>query len=399
MNTDNKIKNISGRNARLLVADMLDDVRNIDLFNIEYSEKYAIGYPGKDKQFKMDFIIKFPDCNNESWLIKSTNSIRERIYGTEFFAQNIRIVDENVTKIYVVVPDSISNVEIGNKQNYSNKIKSEKYVSFITDVITVNELRNLIISKASKNISQGMRANILGADAETKIVELLKDENNIALWNDYKNANQTIKSSTYHIFKKVLKVIGLKESENFVESISATNDIPRLSNNGKPKTDIAFEIVTDSGTFMHTISIKNSVEKNVTVHEGYVADLILALGLDENNLLSQALVRFQDIGSEKNLKESCPEVCDLLKSELSKYNKELVEFFVFGVNSPLVNDDIQIADMILFTNKFDVWSREDYIEHYISNFSEKGQFGTPFKFTYPSGKRGRKIQVKGFTNN
>ena len=89
----------------------------------------------------MDFLIEFIDFNKEQWLLKSTSSIRDRIYGTEFFAQNIRQINKNVSKIYVIVPDSLSEKEMRNKINYSTKIKSQTYTSFLTDVLTVNELR------------------------------------------------------------------------------------------------------------------------------------------------------------------------------------------------------------------------------------------------------------------
>ena len=84
---------------------------------------------------------------------------------------------------------------------------------------------------------------------------------------------------------------------------------------------------------------------------------------------------------------------------MNKFNRELINLFYFGVNSPLLTAEVQIADMILYTNKFEIFTRKSYIEKYIQNYSKKGQLGTPFKWTYPSGKKGKKIQIKGFTNN
>ena len=82
---------------------------------------------------------------------------------------------------------------------------------------------------------------------------------------------------------------------------------------------------------------------------------------------------------------------------MPKFNEKLTELFLFGVNSPLVNHKIQIADLILLINNFDVFDRDSYVSLYVKNYKDSGQFGTPFKWTYPSKKRGKKIQIKGFT--
>lgn len=399
MNKDNQIKNESGKQAKILVSEMLNNLKNELGINIEIEEGYSIGYPNQEKQFKMDFLVQFTDFDNEQWLIKSTNSIRERIYGTEFFAQNIRLIDEKVKNIYVVVPDSISSAEMKKKRNYSVKINGTTYTSFLTDVLTVNELRQKIVEKASQNIAQGLRANVLGNDAETSIVNLLNDLKNKALWNDYQNAQQTIKSSTYKIYKEILEKIDLKEGFDKILEVTATNDIPLLSNRGKPKTDVSVTIKTNTKELIRNISIKNTRKKTVTIHEGSVSDLISALKLSESDPLSQALIHFEKVGSKKKLIAEHPNSDKILEENLKLYNRELIEFFIFGLHSPLVNDKIQMVDLIIFTNKFAVWNRDDYIKHYIEEYSGKGQFGTPFKWTYPSKKRGQKIQIKGFSNN
>lgn len=399
MNKDNQIKNESGKQAKILVSEMLNNLKNELGINIKTEEGYSIGYPNQEKQFKMDFLVQFTDFDNEQWLIKSTNSIRERIYGTEFFAQNIRLIEEKVKNIYVVVPDSISSAEMNKKRNYSVKINSTTYTSFLTDVLTVNELRQKIVEKAAQNIPQGLRANILGNDAEISIVNLLNNLKNKELWNDYQNTQQTVKSSTYNIYKEILKKLDLQEGFDKILEVTATDDIPLLSNRGKPKTDVSVTIKTNTREFIRNISIKNTHKKTVTIHEGSASDLISALKLSESDPLSQSLMDFQKVGSKKNLIVEHPNSDKILEKNLKLHNRKLIEFFIFGLNSPLVNNKIQIADLIIFTNKFAVWNREDYIKHYIEEYSEKGQFGTPFKWTYPSKKRGQKIQIKGFSNN
>lgn len=306
MNIDNKLKNKSGKQAKILITEMLDNIKDELNINIKIKNGFSIGYPNQEKQFKMDFLIEFLDFDNEQWLLKSTNSIRDRIYGTEFFAQNIRLINKKITKIYVVVPDSISEREMKNKANYSAKINSQTYTSFLTDVLTVNELRQKIIEKATQNIEQGLRSNILGNDAETSIVSLLMDEKNKDLWNDYDGLKQTVKSSTYHIYKMILEKLGLSEGCNKIVKIVATDKIPLLTNRGKPKTDVNVKIKTDTGEIFSNISVKNSSKKTVTIHEGSVSDIIEALKLPATDPLAQALKDFEEVGSKKIYHLSTP---------------------------------------------------------------------------------------------
>ncbi len=399
MDIGNKLKNKSGKQAKILISKMLYDLINDLDINVKIENGYSIGYPNQEKQFKMDFLIEFIDFNKEQWLLKSTSSIRDRIYGTEFFAQNIRQINKNVSKIYVIVPDSLSEKEMRNKINYSTKIKSQTYTSFLTDVLTVNELRQKIIEKATQNIEQGLRSNILGSDAETSIVNLLNDKRNANLWNDYEALKHTVKSSTYHIYKSILGKLNLSEGIDKIIEVSATDNIPLLSNRGKPKTDIYVKIKTEKLKMCSSISVKNTSKKTVTVHEGNVSDIIKALNLLESNPLTQALKDFEKVGSKKNLLLKHPDSCRILDEKLKYYNKELVGLFIFGLHSPLVNNNAQIADLIIFTNNFAIWSQDEYIDYYINEYCTKGQFGTPFRWTYPSKKRGQKIQIKGFANN
>lgn len=398
---ENRTKYQSGKSVKQLIQNAIKPISDDINFNVNFSSDYVIGYPNKENQFKMDFKLEFPDFNNEIWLIKGTNSVRnDRIYGNEYMAQNIRIIDEKVTHIFLVVPDSISEKEHNHAKRYSEKINSDTYVSFLTDVITVNQLARKIVTKLTKKMPQGRRANLLGNNAENSAVQFMSDNNNLILWNDYINASRTIKSSTYVFFKTILLTIGLTEGVDLIKKIEASSHIPRLSNNGLPKTDFAIMLEMQNGdTISRTISIKNTAATEVTVHEGSMKDLILALDLETNSSLANALFSFEKVGSRKRMLETYPTCVEILDNELASYNEQLLKFFIFGDRSPLILNPIQIADMIMFTHKFEVFNKEEYCSYYLNNYSHRGQFGTPFKWTYPSKKRGQKFQIKGFTNN
>lgn len=400
-NLDNQQKSLSGSASNHTLAELLQQIKEVPKINVTVTKGYSVGYTDCDKQFKMDYSITFHDLNDEKWLIKPTSSIRsDRIYGNEFFAQNIKLVDNTVKKIYIVVPDSISEKEMKNKNDYSSKIHSGSYVSFLDDILTFSELRDLILSHASKNLSQGISSNILGNNAEDMIVNLLTNENNILIWNDYAKNNKTIKSATYQQFLEILLASGLTKRNNpNILEITATKNIPKLSNKGLPKTDVAFTVITDTEEITKTISVKNTNSQTVTIHEGDVSDVIIALRLRKESELSKALQQFQLYGSLQKLSEESTSDYDTLSRQLSSYNEALTNLFIFGLNSPLLTDPIQVADMILYTKNFEVISRENFVYSYIKKYAKKGQLGTPFKWTYPSKKRGQKIQIKGFTNN
>lgn len=415
VNEQQKRMKDSGTKSEESVGSMINDLANDTNFNISVTEDYAQGYPDMEKQFKMDYCVVFHNFDDTEWLIKSTSSIRtDRLYGTEFFAQNIRILDteENkVDKIYVVVPDSLSDSEVKKIRGYSKKITSGTYKSFLTDVITINELRDLIIHKCMSEVSQGTRSNIIGKDTEKRVVQLLNDKGNWQLWNDFEHTKHKVKADTFQWFRVILTGIGAESSIGYDESkdpiieIKATDDIPKLEGGGYPKTDVSFTITTQyRKNETYNISIKRTDKKQVTVHEGDISEICDALQLNADSQLGKALLAFQKYGSTMKLQESGNAVhVDVLHKELSKYNHKLVEYAIFGAHSARITHPAQVANCILYfdstPSKECFWLRDDYITHYLANFVTRGNFGTPFQWTYPSKKLGKSIQLKGYTNN
>ena len=321
-NKDNSEKFKSGIASNLELDNLLNLVKEeIPQLHISIDKNYSIGYPGYENQFKMDYQIVFHDFEDEIWLIKSTNSIRsDRLYGNEFFAQNIKKINKKVSKIFVVVPDSsiTKEKELKQKINYSSKISSGTYKSFLDNILTFSELRNLLLEYAASKINQGIRSNILGNNAEVNIVNLLNNKDNLSLWNNYEKYYKRIKSSTYNMFATILKAVGFFPNQDNIVNIEATRNIPKLSNGGNPKTDVKFEVKTVIETSVHTISIKNTSKKEVTIHEGSVEDVIYCLGVAEESDMAKALREFQKYGGFKTLKENNENYYKILESELSK---------------------------------------------------------------------------------
>ena len=169
---DNSEKFRSGYASNMTLDAVLNTLESVPQFNISVERGYQIGAPSCEKQYKMDFKITFHNQNDEIWLVKSTSSIRsDRLYGVEYFAQNIKLHDPNIAKILVVIPNSVNDKEIRYKNNYREKINSDGFISFIDEIYTVSEFRNEVISFATSNLDQGICSNILGKDAEKYVEE------------------------------------------------------------------------------------------------------------------------------------------------------------------------------------------------------------------------------------
>lgn len=405
MNLDNKFKSVSGAATVEILKSLLDYISDIDGVNLIINEKYEVGYPNYNKQFKMDFEIIFEDFENEKWLVEATSSVRsDRVYGVEFFADHIRKIDTDVKEIFLVTPDTVNKTDIRSLELYSNNIHSNKYKSFLSDVLTIFDFGNRVLYHATQKISTSKRSNILGKFAEEFIVFILNNENNLLLWNDYDNRRKIVKSFTFDKYKKVLESFGLEFGKDKVYTIFATKKIQKLKNKGYPKTDILVNIfLSNTQHIKRKISVKNTDKESVSVHQGSIDDLIYALkcfGYTISGDFDRALHSLQQYGGIEKLKQYAYGDYKLLLDELKNYNVELVEFFIFGENSPQVIQSEQIADSILYYKNFQIQNKEDYIISYLNEFKNSGQYGTPFKWTYQkSSDLGKSVQIKGFTNN
>src|SRR5699024_8369450 len=176
---DNKKKALSGIAVKKLLGKTLENLSSNPHLKITYQMNYDTGYEGYVKnQFKMDALIKFHNSDDEIWLIKTTISIKsDRVKGNHLYdqnirninlkennsdAQNIRKINPKVIRIYLVTSDFADPKETYNRKKYSEDITNKRLFSPIDDVISFNTLSLLIRDKAVENLSQGVRANVLG---------------------------------------------------------------------------------------------------------------------------------------------------------------------------------------------------------------------------------------------
>src|SRR5699024_7246641 len=236
------------------------------------------------------------------WLIKTTNSIRsDRVKGNQFDAEHIKKLNDKVSKIFLVTSDFADAKEVSNRKKYSEKIRNKQLYSVIDDVISLNNLSMKIREKALENLSNGRRANVLGDESEQMLVHSFNNEVNIEMWNKIKN--HTSKSQNYEIFEEILITHGLDKKNEIIKAITATSEIPLLINKGQPKTDVSCRVITNIKKHDINISVKQSNKRNVTVHEGFMEDLLEDFNISRASDFGLALMRLQECGGQINLKE------------------------------------------------------------------------------------------------
>lgn len=184
-----------------------------------------------------------------------------------------------------------------------------------------------------------------------------------------------------------------------VVSLTATNKVPALSNRGNPKTDIVLTIESKDGKkYLETISVKNTTKSKVSCHEYTAIDFIRILNC-EGTRLAKYLSIFQAYPSytafEKNLPDtySLNEFITVLKKKENIFN----EWVLTGKHDTLNIKDpsLQISKYLLIKNeyKFAFYSMKEYID-LLKEKRKNERFGVPFSWTYPSKRRGKRIQLK-----
>ncbi len=116
--------------------------------------------------------------------------------------------------------------------------------------------------------------------------------------------------------------------------------------------------------------------------------------LDKNNQRLRTLLKeFQRSGSLRAFGDK--NVC-ALTHELKPYLKKLI-LWVLGGHGGDGFPETQNANYILTYDNNDGSSTIHKIEQYgklLLNYGEEGNFGTPFRWTYPSKRKGHDIQLK-----
>ena len=160
-----------------------------------------------------------------------------------------------------------------------------------------------------------------------------------------------------------------------------------------PKTDVIVYVYYKDSTrdVEHfTISCKKTNEKAVSVHQ-YNADAFAdALNPDDSEL-RRLLNEFQVYG---NLRDFGEDNKVLLTKALQPYMKNLVRWVLGGFGGKN-QTELQLAKYILISDDSDIYLHtiDDYTNELLKP-ENIAHFGTPFGWTYASGRKGKDIQLK-----
>jgi len=383
-------KNKHGLSAQDNLKMLLEHCKTIRYIK-SFTYDFKIGKPGYENttQFYAPFVIEFYD--NIKWALFSTTSMRtDRIKGQQWDAMNLKNVVENMTHAYLVYPDGLDAKDEKEFIRQNNKYQSGFDYSFIDAIVSQNTLYHMIENHALSDETVGKSKDLKGNNFERLIAYTLQATNNIIKW---KHNFATDEGLHYNVFETIVNALGLiPEQVSTIEATSEKSVIGRLPSGGNPKTDVLVTVTfVDETVNYYTISCKRSSEKSVSVHE-YTASTFADVLDSQNGELRALLMGFQKSGSMTDFGE---DNCSRLTNVLQPYIEKLTRWVISGEGG-IGTSPIQCAQYIITYDDVDetfvIHTTKDYCRKLINNVS--GAFGTPFAWTYPSKRRGQRIQLK-----
>ena len=384
---DNADRAQHGYNAKDSLEQIIKDCLSKGYIK-NYEKGYRCGYVDYDNtQFFCNFLITFND--DVKWIINITTSLRDRVKMQQWDCYHIKKIDKSINKSILTYPDDIKLEEVEAFQVYKLKILNHVHYSAIDDVVGQRELYEMIQNYGTNNLSNGQKKDLIGNDFEASISSILSNRENFEKW----ISGDRIKVGVqYNTFEKIVNFFKL--DKNTIKGIQATSDkniIGNLESSGMPKTDVIVYVYHNDGEVEHfTISCKKTNEKAVSVHQ-YSADAFAdALNPGDTNLRN-LLNEFQVVG---NLRDFGEINSNLLTQALKPYLNKLVKWVLGGYGGKN-RTELQLANYILISDDKDIYlhTLDEYTDELLrpENISH---FGTPFSWTYASGRKGKDIQLK-----
>lgn len=386
---DNGDRAQHGYNAKDSLEQIIKDCLS-KAYIKDYEKGYRCGYVDyDDSQFFCNFLITFTD--DSKWIINITTFLRDRVKMQQWDCYHIKKIDKAITKSILTYPDDIKLDELDAFQAYRLKILNHVHYSAIDDVVCQRELYELIQDYGTRNLSNGQKKDLIGNDFETTIASILSNRENFEKW----ISNDRIKVGVqYNFFEKIVDFFKL--DKNKIKGIKATSDkniIGNLESSGMPKTDVIVYVYykDENKDIEHfTISCKKTNEKAVSVHQ-YNADAFADVLNPEDKELRNLLNKFQVYGNLRDFGENNKE---LLTQALKPYMKKLIRWVLGGFGGKN-KTELQLANYILISDDSNIFIHtiDEYTDELLKP-ENVAHFGTPFGWTYASGRKGKDIQLK-----
>ncbi|MGZ9763386.1 MspI family type II restriction endonuclease [Mycoplasma sp. 5912] len=391
MSFSNKDKSKHGYNAQKSIIDLLNFCKNNNYIK-SFRVNYRIGKEGyiNNEQFYAPFIIKFLD--DKEWIIFSTTSMRsDRIKGQQWDAFNIKEINKQVEKAFLIYSDDVDEKESFLFARQNNKYILKEEVTAINEILNQSNLYKQIEQKALFDYNDGFKKNMQGLTFEKIISLILSNSDNLK---KYKEKDKTITGLNYPYFYKIISKIDIKPEEiKFIDATSNESEIGKLPSGGKPKTDIILKInKLNNESIILTINCKRTSAKNVTVHE-YKAESFVSVLSPQNKELKNLLQIFQENPTLSSFGEDNKR---RLTSILKPLKEKLAKWVIGGVCGNGFLNKQWSSHILTFDNNTSMiyfYTIDEYID-LLDKHNICGHFGTHFLWTYPSKKKGKAIQLK-----
>lgn len=387
----NQAKSKHGKNRANIMRERLNELCHEGELRA-VREKERKGYPGYNRQqFYAPFEIEFED--GARWEIFSTTCWKDRYKQSEWDAFNLKQIDPRIEQCVISLSNTDA-VTLDDARRENSKRENEEVYSFIDSVFIDEELFAAIEDRAYEvgGYTPGQISNKKGKRFERHVVKVLKSAKNLA---KYQSGDSTLVGHDFGLFETMMQAWGL--DARTIRRIEATDNVPRLSTGGKPKTDVIATVhFLNGSTETFTISCKHSKKDWVSVMQFDAQDLVEAADIDDPELVDALYIQ-QECGSRKQIELKygygpIKTLCELLP----KYYEKMAQWIVGGVSHPTCKE--QVAGWVL-TRK----ARSDgsslvhfvSVKEYIDEIRDiDGQYGTPFRWTYHGSGGKKQIQVK-----
>lgn len=389
---DNANKSRHGVNAQISLESVLKRMQFLNYIKGYTSLKDWSKPEKKGYRLYAPFVITL--FNNDKWALYSTTSYRsDRMKGNHWDSLLVKKYC-NISKCYLIIENlkqslsaSCADANIADKDIKRIHMYEDAFDE-LDGALTSTSLYNLIETLYMKNQKYGIRESISGINFESRLAEILSYKDNLSVW----QGNDLAIGMEYEIYAKLLTKWNCPHD---IIDVYGTTKIQKLPSGGNPKTDVIAIIKYANGKEKHfTISCKKSDAKYVSAHQYNADSFIKTLNIKEESL-KEHIRLFQQLGSEKKMREKDESLIETFTNELKPYLIRLCEWVLSGKYGEYTSDD-QIAQYIFCFNKdsytMKIFSINEYIQKMLDD--SHGQFGTPFKWTYASKSLGKSIQLK-----
>jgi len=398
----NRLKRVAGQELEKLLAYKFNELCEQQILKA-FKGKTNFNHIGftYTHQYKANFVVETID--NKFIILNYSSSHRDRhkqdLYDFHGIMHHTTISKDIIASILLYPDEEFERNGALRlfRDNAENKVSYCPATHVLSFSETVSFLENYADSVSSNNAAAaaeeaGRQNAIAGLNYEKHIVSVL----NAAEHRSQYISNSVQAHPVYTaIMDRLCSDYGLDPTT--IITVEATDTVKRLRSGGNAKTDVVIRIKTNHLDILETISVKNTSQKRVTCHEYSAKDFTRVLKADDTRL-EEYFSLYQESGSDRAFKEKMPvgysvdEFEVLLKEKLDLF----MPWVMTGANDDLnlVDPTTQVARYVLFNKsqhtKF--CSFEDYERELFGNC--KLLYGTPLSWTYPSKKRGKKIQLK-----